>query len=69
MSEQRSPDPSLEQAGLSATGRTADQMEPGEATPGTTYGDPGGPGTAYEEIEGAGPENAGQPDDGDVENA
>ena len=37
-------------AGLSATGRTADQMHPGDAGPGTTYGDPGGTGTAEQEV-------------------
>jgi len=57
MSEQQQPDPALEGAGLSATGRTADQFEPGQAGPGTTYGDPGGNDTAHEEgvPEGAGP--------------
>ena len=43
------PDPALQGAGLSATGKTADQFSPGEAGPGTTYGDPGGTGTADEE--------------------
>ena len=48
MTEQQ-PDPALEGAGLSATGTTADQFEPGQDAPGTTYGDPGGTGTADEE--------------------
>lgn len=43
------PDPALEGAGLSATGTTADQMSAGAPGPGTTYGDPGGTGTADEE--------------------
>lgn len=43
------PDPALKGAGLSATGKTADQFEPGQDSPGTTYGDPGGTGTADEE--------------------
>ncbi len=37
-------------AGLSQTGRTADDFEPGEAGPGTTYGDPGGTATADAET-------------------
>ena len=49
MSEQQ-PDPALEGAGLSATGKTADQFSPGESGPGTTYGDPGGTATADEET-------------------
>ena len=48
MSEQQ-PDPALAGAGLSATGTTADQFEPGQDGPGSTYGDPGGTGTAEEE--------------------
>lgn len=48
MSEQQ-PDPALQGAGLSATGKTADQFEPGQDGPGSTYGDPGGTGTADEE--------------------
>ena len=36
-------------AGLSATGRTADQMAPGDGT-GATYGDPGGTATADQEL-------------------
>ncbi len=48
--EQTTPDPALKGAGLSATGKTADQFSPGEDGPGTTYGDPGGTGTADEET-------------------
>ena len=44
------PDPALKGAGLSATGTTADQFSPGSDGPGTTYGDPGGTGTADEET-------------------
>ena len=54
MSEQQ-PDPALKGAGLSATGKTADQFTPGEAAPGTTYGDPGGTGTADQEAAQADP--------------
>ena len=49
MSEQQ-PDPDLAGAGLSATGMTADQFSPGQGSPGTTYGDPGGTGTADQET-------------------
>ena len=49
MSDQQ-PDPDLKGAGLSATGTTADQFSPGADGPGTTYGDPGGTGTADEET-------------------
>lgn len=55
MTEQQ-PDPALEGAGLSATGTTADQFEPGQDAPGTTYGDPGGTGTADEEVVGGSPD-------------
>lgn len=48
--EQQTPDPALKGAGLSATGTTADQFSPGQDGPGTTYGDPGGTGTADEET-------------------
>jgi len=53
------PDPELAGAGLSATGRTAEDFEPGEPGPGTTYGDPGGTGTAADETA-AGDSAAGQ---------
>ncbi|MFP5220450.1 MAG: hypothetical protein ACLGIG_12090 [Actinomycetes bacterium] len=45
-----SPDPDLSGAGLSATGRTADQLEPGDDSPGTTYGSPTGTGGAAREV-------------------
>jgi hypothetical protein len=62
------PDPALAGAGLSATGTTADEMSPGEGSPGTTYGDPGGTATAEQETTGApDSEDAGQSADGDVE--
>lgn len=48
-SDETTPDPALKGAGLSATGKTADQFTPGEDGPGSTYGDPGGTGTADEE--------------------
>ena len=50
------PDPALKGAGLSATGTTADQMAPGEAGSGATYGDPGGTGTADQESASGDPE-------------
>ncbi len=43
------PDPDLAGAGLSATGKTADQFSPGDPSPGTTYGSPGG--TGNEDLE------------------
>lgn len=67
-----SPDPDLTGAGLSATGTTADRMRPGDSGPGTTYGDPGGTGTAEQETTTADDdddEDAGQSADGDVEGA
>ncbi len=66
MTEQQ-PDPALKGAGLSATGKTADQFTPGEAGPGTTYGDPGGTGTAEQEIEGASGQDAGEDAGGNAE--
>lgn len=39
------PDPALAGAGLSATGKTADQFSPGDDAPGSTYGGPAGTGT------------------------
>ncbi|MCW2615425.1 MAG: hypothetical protein JWN08_2419 [Frankiales bacterium] len=60
------PDPDLAGAGLSATGKTADQFEPGDEAPGTTYGAPGG--TGAEDVETAGDaEQDGATADGDVE--
>ncbi len=64
------PDPELAGAGLSATGKTADQFSPGDQAPGTTYGDPGGTATAEEETTGAEPGgDAAQTAEGDVEGA
>ena len=64
------PDPDLAGAGLSATGKTADQFSPGDDAPGTTYGSPTGTGGAEEESATA-PDDAeaGQTGDGDVEGA
>ena len=50
MSDAQTPDPALQGQGLSATGKTADQFSPGDDAPGTTYGDPGGTGTADQET-------------------
>ncbi|MEX2291241.1 MAG: hypothetical protein WD794_13065 [Mycobacteriales bacterium] len=62
------PDPDLAGAGLSATGRTADQFSPGDEGPGTTYGSPSGAGGAERESSSADPEaDAGQDAEGDVE--
>ena len=44
------PDPDLKGAGLSATGKTADQFAPGDKAPGTTYGSPTGTDGAEREI-------------------
>ncbi|HVM27476.1 MAG TPA: hypothetical protein VM433_07360 [Mycobacteriales bacterium] len=64
------PDPDLAGAGLSATGKTADQFSPGDDSPGTTYGSPGGTGAAEEESAAAeGAEDTGQGAEGDVEGA
>lgn len=64
------PDPALEGAGLSATGKTADQFSPGDDSPGTTYGSPTGTGGAEGEAAGAdADEDAGQSAEGDVEGA
>lgn len=62
MTENPQPDPALRGAGLSATGHTADELEPGQPRDGTTYGDPGGPGTAYlETVAGEQDADVGQP--------
>ena len=62
------PDPDLQGAGLSATGKTADEFSPGDDSPGTTYGSPAGTGTAERELEDADQqEDAGQGAEGDVE--
>ena len=58
------PDPQLAGAGLSATGKTADQFRPGDDSAGTTYGDPGGTGAADEELVTPPDEDAGQDADG-----
>ncbi len=64
------PDPDLAGAGLSATGKTADQFSPGDGSPGTTYGDPGGTATAEDEVADApGGADAAQTAQGDVEGA
>jgi hypothetical protein len=63
-------DPKLTGAGLSATGKTADELSPGEQSPGTTYGGPSGTGTAEQEGAQTEPDaNAGQDASGDVEGA
>jgi hypothetical protein len=50
MTETGRPDPALREAGLSATGKTADDLDVGERRAGTSYDDPGGPGTAHREA-------------------
>ena len=65
---QPQPDPELAGAGLSATGTTADQFSPGDDSPGTTYGDPGGTASAEQETTSAPDDtDAGQTAEGDVE--
>ncbi len=65
---QPDPDPDLAGAGLSATGKTADQFRPGEESSGATYGDPGGTGAAEQETTAAPEgEDAAQTAEGDVE--
>jgi hypothetical protein len=62
-----SPDPDLAGAGLSATGKTADQFSPGEESAGG-YGAPAGPGTDEKEVAGADDSaDAGQDAEGDTE--
>ena len=61
------PDPELAGAGLSATGKTADQFSPGDEAPGTTYGSPSGTEGAEREVAGAEPQDAGESAEGDVE--
>ena len=64
------PDPDLAGAGLSATGKTADQFSPGDESAGTTYGDPGGTATAEEETtEAPAGQDAAQTAEGDTEGA
>ncbi len=62
------PDPDLAGAGLSATGKTADQFSPGDDAGGATYGGPAGTGTAERESVSADPdEETGADAGGDVE--
>ena len=62
------PDPDLAGAGLSATGKTADQFSPGDDAPGSTYGSPSGTGGAEKESADADADaDAGQSAEGDVE--
>ena len=63
------PDPDLAGAGLSATGKTADQFEPGDDSPGTTYGSPSGAGGEAVEAPGGQIDEVGERADGDVEGA
>jgi len=63
------PDPDLAGAGLSATGKTADQFEPGDDSPGTTYGSPSGAGGEGVEAPGGDVEPEGESAEGDVEGA
>jgi hypothetical protein len=70
MSDEQTPDPALKGAGLSATGKTADQFSPGDEAGGATYGDPGGTGTAEQETTSGDPDaDAAQDASGDVEGA
>ena len=64
------PDPNLAGAGLSATGKTADQFSPGDDAPGSTYGSPSGTGGEEKESAAAADDaDAGQTAEGDVEGA
>ena len=64
------PDPDLAGAGLSATGKTADQFSPGDDAPGSTYGSPSGTGGEEKESASADEDaDAGQSAEGDVEGA
>ncbi|MCW2715956.1 MAG: hypothetical protein JWN88_3003 [Frankiales bacterium] len=64
------PDPSLAGAGLSATGKTADQFSPGDDAPGATYGGPAGTGTGERESSSADDDaDEGADASGDVEGA
>ena len=68
--ETPTPDPKLAGAGLSATGKTADQFSPGDdSSGGATYGDPGGTGAADEETTADSAQDAGATAEGDVEGA
>lgn len=68
------PDPDLSGAGLSATGKTAGDFEPGDDSPGTTYGSPSGTGnepveSARDDAEQIAEEQGGATSEGDVEGA
>ncbi len=64
------PDPDLAGAGLSATGKTADQFSPGDDAPGATYGGPAGTATDGRESVAADDEaEEGADASGDVEGA
>ncbi len=64
------PDPDLAGAGLSATGKTASDFEPGDPSPGTTYGAPAGTGAEEQESTAdAFEQDAGEASGGDVEGA
>ena len=65
--EQQTPNPALKGAGLSATGMTADQFHPGQEGGGTTYGDPGGTGTAEAEVVAPAPDDLSQGSGGNAE--
>lgn len=65
--QQNTPDPALKGAGLSATGKTADQFSPGDDAPGTTYGDPGGTGSADAETTAPDEQDLAQGAGGDAE--
>ncbi len=68
--ETATPDPALKGAGLSATGKTADQFSPGDDAPGSTYGSPSGTGSEEKEsVAAAEDAEAGQSAEGDVEGA
>jgi len=61
------PDPDLAGAGLSATGKTADQFEPGDDSPGSTYGSPSGTGGEAAEAPAGDVPAGGESAEGDVE--
>ena len=63
------PDPDLAGAGLSATGKTADQFDPGDDGGGTAYGAPSGTGGEAAEAPGGQTASDGERADGDVEGA
>ncbi len=64
------PDPDLAGAGLSATGKTASDFEPGDPSPGTTYGAPAGTGAEEQESSATpGEQDAGEASGGNVKGA